>query len=139
MSKTHCKLLTSAIVGCLHVNQAVPEGTVFNPADFGTEGENEANYLVLHGMAERTSEKANFEGKTKDDGKAHVSGFVENDDATLKTILNGSVADVQKHIDSGVYNLKQIQRLGELNISSDKPRQGVADAVEAYVAANPAE
>lgn len=130
------RLLTSGIVTCLHPNQAVPEGTVFTPEDFGTAGTDEANYLVLNKMAERTSDAANFGGKTLDSGKTHVSGIKENDDATLKTILLGTVEQVKEHIDSKAYTVEQIKRLGELNLSDAKPREGVAKAVEAFIAEN---
>lgn len=128
------RLLTAAIVSCLHVNQAVPEGTVFDPEEFGTEGVNEANYLVLHKMAERTADDTTFKGVTLDEGKSHVSGIVDNDDDALKLVLKGSVAEVTEHINSNVYTVAQIKRLGELNIDAEKPRDGVAKAVEAFLA-----
>ena len=135
-NKKNVRLLTTAIVTALHPNQPVLDGTVYNPEDFGSSAVQEANALVLLKLAERTSDKVTFAGKTLDSDKPNTSGFVNNDDTALKVILEGTVAQVEEAIASKVYTLDQVKRLGELNTLSEKPRAGVADAVLAFVEAN---
>jgi hypothetical protein len=133
MSKSNYKLLTSCIVSALHPNEPIAAGTVFNAKDYAG-GEQEAKQLVLLGYAEVTDEAPTHNAEKPEADPAAISGLEEDEDAPLKLILGGNVESVKEAIASGSLTPEQIKRLGELNILSEKPRQGVEDAVEAALA-----
>lgn len=118
MSKANTKyrLLTTAIVSALHINQPQPRGTVWEGAEGSSEAQ-EGDALVAVGFAEITNEAV-----TKKDELADT-------DTPLLALLEGSVAEVTAALEG--LDASQLKRLAKLEAKGAK-RKGVADAIAEY-------